>query len=151
MGSEQIRVGVYGGGHCTRGVYEKAKEVGRLLAQKRVTVYCGGLGGVMEAVSEGAAEEKGTVVGILPTAHCETANRHVTVPVATGLAEARNVVIANSVQGAIAIDGKYGTLSEVAHTLRQNKPVVGLETWNIDGIEVAKSPEEAVARILELL
>ncbi|MEE9166300.1 MAG: TIGR00725 family protein [Candidatus Neomarinimicrobiota bacterium] len=151
MKAAQIRIGVYGGSKCTSEISKMAREVGRLLSRKGVLVYCGGLGGVMEAVSEGVAEENGTVVGILPTAHCETANRYITIPVATGVAEARNVIIANSIQGAIAIDGEYGTLSEIAHTLRQKKPVVGLHTWDTKGIEAADSPAEAVSRILELV
>ena len=44
-----------------------------------------------------------------------------------------------------AIDGKYGTLSEIAYCLMFNVPVIGIETWEIDApIIKAKSAEEAV-------
>jgi len=91
------------------------------------------------------------VVGILPGSNCERMNRYVTIPVATGAGDARNNMIANSIHGAIAIDGEYGTLTEIGHTLRQGKPVVGLETWDIDGVDVANSPKEAVSKIMELV
>ena len=149
--SRQIRIGVFGGSACNPETFNTAREVGRLLAEKGILIYCGGKGGVMEAVSKGASENRGTVVGILPDSDCEIANRYVTIPVATGAGDARNTMIANSIHGAIAIDGEYGTLSEIGHTLKQGKPVVGLDTWDIDGIYIAASPEESVLKILELI
>ncbi|MFQ6607891.1 MAG: TIGR00725 family protein, partial [Fidelibacterota bacterium] len=78
-------------------------------------------------------------------------NDYLSVSVATGAGSARNTMIANSVQGAIAIDGSYGTLSEIGHTLRMGKPVVGLDTWDIEGVVAVESPEEAVIKIMELI
>lgn len=46
------------------GEYEQALRLGRLLAEAGYTVVSGGYGGVMEAVSRGAAEAGGTVVGV---------------------------------------------------------------------------------------
>lgn len=146
-----IRIAVFGGSECTDHIYEQAREVGRLLAQRGVLVYCGGRTGVMEAVSRGVRDGNGTVVGILPEEDCESANPFVTIPVATGAGSARNAIIVNSVQGAVAIDGQYGTLSEIGHALRAGKPVVGLDTWDIKGVRPAKTPEETVNAILELI
>ena len=146
-----VRIAIYGGADCSSEVYEQAREVGRLLALKGVIVYCGGMGGVMEAVSRGVSEESGTVVGILPEADGDSGNEYLTLPIATGAGSARNVMIANSVQGAIAIDGSYGTLSEIGHTLRMEKPVIGLGTWDIEGVVTVKTPEAAVKNILELI
>lgn len=128
-----------------------ARQVGRYLATEGVFVYCGGRGGVMEAVCRGVEDNSGISVGILPGCHGDAANRHVTVSVASGAGDARNNMIANSVHGAIAIGGEYGTLSEIALTLRQDKPVVGLGTWDIKGVEKASSPKEAVSKILDLI
>jgi len=44
----------------------------------------------------------------------------------------------------IAVGGAYGTLSEVALALKTGVPVIGLQTWEIEGIEVVESPERAV-------
>ncbi len=146
-----MRIAVYGGADCSTKVYEQARKVGQLLAQRGVVVYCGGMGGVMEAVSRGVSEEGGTVVGILPEADGDSGNDYITIPVATGAGSARNVMIANSVHGTITIDGSYGTLSEIGHTLRMGKPVVGLGTWDIRGVIVVDKPEEAVDKIMELI
>lgn len=147
----QIRIAVFGGSQCPEHIYEKARQVGRLLAQKGILVYCGGMTGVMEAVSRGVREGKGSVVGILPESDSESANPYVNIPVATGAGSARNAMIVNSVHGAIAIDGQYGTLSEIGHALRAGKPVVGLDTWEIVGVRAVSTPEQCVEKILELI
>ncbi len=49
-------------------------------------LVCGGLTGVMEAASRGAAEAGGTVLGVLPTLSPADANPYVTHAVATGTA-----------------------------------------------------------------
>jgi hypothetical protein len=48
----------------------------------------------------------------------------------------------------IAIGGGYGTLSEIALALKAGKHVVGLGTWEIDGVEPAGSPDAAVEAVL---
>ena len=148
--TEKKRIAVFGGSECTVQTAETAEMVGKLLAEKGALVYCGGRSGVMEAVCKGTSEAGGTVVGILPTQDTSGINRYVTVPVATGTGQGRNVMIANSVHGAIAFAGAYGTLSEIAHTLAQNKPVVTLGSWDINGVNEAQTPEGAVQKILEL-
>src|SRR5438105_5584134 len=87
------------------GQWELAREVGRRLAEADAIVLCGGLGGVMEAVSEGAAEAGGTVVGVLPGSDRSAASRHLTLAIATGLGEARNAVLATAADSMIAIGG----------------------------------------------
>jgi hypothetical protein len=49
----------------------------------------------------------------------------------------------------IAVDGEYGTLSEIAYGLIQGKKVVGLRTWDVRGVTVAETAEEAVRLALE--
>jgi predicted Rossmann-fold nucleotide-binding protein len=44
----------------------------------------------------------------------------------------------------IAVDGSYGTLSEIAIALNYGKPVVGLETWRISQPDV--DDEEHIVR-----
>jgi predicted Rossmann-fold nucleotide-binding protein len=51
---------------------------------------------------------------------------------------------------AVAIGGAHGTLSEIALALVAGLPVVGLDTWDVDGVEVADSPAHAVQRALAL-
>jgi uncharacterized protein (TIGR00725 family) len=89
-------------------------------------------------------------VGILPGIDRTAANAWVSIAIPTGLGELRNGLIVRAVDAVIAVGGAYGTLSEVALALKTGVPVVGLQTWTIDGIEPVESAEEAVARALEL-
>ncbi len=145
------RIAIIGAGICEEEIYALAYKVGKLLADKAI-VYCGGLGGVMEAASKGVYEAGGLTVGILPGNRAEDANPYIQIPIVTDLGHARNVVLVRSVEGVIAISGGYGTLSEIALALKMWKPVVGLKTWpNIDGVYYVKTPEEAVNTIFKLL
>jgi uncharacterized protein (TIGR00725 family) len=121
-----------------------AEEVGRLLARRGAVVVCGGLGGVMEAACRGASREGGTTVGVLPGLDRGAANPFVSVAVATGLGEARNALVVRAADALIAVGGAYGTLSEIALALKAGKPVIGLGTWEIDGVERVEGPDAAV-------
>jgi uncharacterized protein (TIGR00725 family) len=143
-------VAVVGPGRATAEQATAAEEVGRALAEAGSLVVCGGLGGVMEAACRGAKSGGGTTLGILPGADRSQANEFVDVAVATGLGEARNALVARAADVLIAVAGEYGTLSEIALALKTGKPVVGLDTWEIDGVVVASSPADAVNQALDL-
>ena len=127
---------------------EEAEEVGRELARAGALLVCGGLGGAMEAACRGAKAEGGTTLGILPGADRDAANPYVDVAVPTGRGEARNALVVRSADALIAVSGGYGTLSEIALALKAGKRVVGLRTWEIEGVVPAASPAEAVALTL---
>jgi uncharacterized protein (TIGR00725 family) len=143
------RIAVIGGSRPSRQALDTALEVGRLVARSGAVVVCGGLGGVMEAASRGAREEGGLVVGILPGVSPAEANPWVDVPVATGLGYTRNSLVAMNADAVIAVDGEYGTLTEIAYGKIHGKKVVGLGTWDVKGVVVAATPEEAVRLALE--
>ena len=142
-------IGVIGAGRAEQKLLKIAEEVGHLLAKEGVIVITGGLSGVMEAVSRGAYLEGGITVGILPTLRKEDANPYVKIPIPTGLGEMRNSLIVRASDVLIAIGGEYGTLSEIALALKTRKKVVGIKTWNINGIINAKSAQEAVKIALD--
>jgi len=141
------RVAVVGAGVCNAAEVQTAEEVGRVIAERGWFLFTGGLGGVMEAASRGAREAGGRVVGILPGADPATANPYVEIAIATGMGHARNTILVQSVDAVVAVGGGHGTLSEIAIAAKTLKPVVGLHTWEIDGVEPASSPEAAIARI----
>src|SRR2546430_9995455 len=116
---------------------ELAREVGRRLAEAKAVILCGGLGGAMEAVSQGAAEAGGTVVGILPGADRSAGNPDLSLAIATGLGEARNAVLTCAADGVIAIGGGWGTLSEIGLARKKGRSVVGLETWGLEEVPAA--------------
>ena len=138
-------VAVIGGAETDKKNLKIAEEVGSLLAKKGAILITGGLGGVMNAASKGAKAANGLVIGILPTIDREDANPYVDIPIVTGMSEARNIIIARSCDCAIAINGKYGTLSEIAYCLMFDVPVIGINTWQIPApIIKAKTALEAV-------
>ena len=146
---DRARVAVIGGSRPARSALEAAREVGRRLAEAGAVVVCGGLGGVMEAVCRGAREAGGLSVGILPGASPADANPWVDLAVATGLGYTRNALVVMNADAVIAVDGEYGTLSEIAYGKIHGKTVVGLGTWAVKGVVPAETPEEAVRLALE--
>lgn len=122
-----------------------AYEAGRLIALNGWVLVNGGLTGVMEASARGASEAGGTVVGIVPGPTTKSANPFVTIPVATNLGYARNMVIVHTADSLIAIGGGEGTLSEIAIGLKLGKTVLGLDTWKIEGVRPVTSANEAIA------
>ncbi len=128
-----------------------AEEVGSLIARRGAALICGGLSGVMEAACKGAKKEGGLTVGVIPTIDKADANPYVDVVIATGMGTARNVIIVRSADAIIAVDGSFGTLSEISHAFEQGKKVVSLGSWDMRKIDVpedlfyvAESPAEAV-------
>jgi hypothetical protein len=139
-----MRVSVIGGSSASNEVDTLARDTGRLLAQRGHTVVCGGLGGVMRAACRGAKEADGTTIGVLPTDRRADANEYVDVAVATGLGHARNALVVMNGDAVVAIDGGGGTLSEVGFGLVYDRPVAGLRTHDVPGVEPCETPEEAV-------
>lgn len=139
-----MRVSVIGGGDVGEEVAATAEALGRTLGERDHTLVCGGLTGVMEAACRGASETGGHTVGLLPGPNRETANEYVDTAIATDMGNARNVLVVMNGDAAIAVDGATGTLSEIAHALDFGKPVAGLDTHEIPGIEAVETPRAAV-------
>jgi uncharacterized protein (TIGR00725 family) len=144
-------IAVVGPGEATAAELSAAEAVGDELARAGAVLVCGGLGGVMEAACRGAREAGGTTIGILPGADRAAANPFVDVAIATGLGEARNALVVRSADVLVAVGRGYGTLSEIALALKARKPVVALDSWDIDGVESAATPEQAVTAALAAL
>ncbi len=128
---KKLIIAVIGGGKCSAQEAVLAEAVGRELAKRGAILVCGGLTGVMEAACRGASIESGLTIGILPSDNPADCNPYVQIPVATGAGYARNVAVVNSAQAVIAIDGDYGTLTEIGFALKSKIPVVGLNTWSL--------------------
>ena len=145
-------VSVVGSGTASGELYEKAREVGRLVAERGGTVVCGGRSGVMEAAARGATERGGVAIGILPDEDRERANEFLSFSIATGTGHARNLAVVCSGEVVIAVGGEYGTLSEIGLALKVGRPVVALTSWELgEHVSVATSSEEAVERAFGLL
>ncbi len=144
-------VGVVGPGtDATADVLELASEVGRLLAKNGRIVVTGGLGGVMEAASGGAAGVGGVTLGLLPGDTRTEANPHLSIAIPTGMGEMRNALLVRTCDAVISVGGSWGTLSEIALAHRSGVPVVCLAGWDLpsgpqeSGPQLAATPLEAV-------
>lgn len=147
---------------CGGSVFEEepaanAREIGAALAREGAIVMCGGGGGVMEAVCEGARSEGGMTIAFLPGEDRKQANEFVDIALPTGMGEMRNMLLVRASDVVIAISGEFGTLSEVAYALRLGIPVVGLDTWELrkrgetsEAITNVTSPDEAVRAAIKL-
>ena len=141
-------VAVVGPGDATPKEADAAEQVGAGLARAGAVVVCGGLGGVMAAACRGAYDAGGMTIAILPGADRRSANDWARVVIPTGMGEMRNALVVRAADAVIAVGGAYGTLSEVALALKTGVPVVGIDTWPIDGVIGVDSAADAVATAL---
>lgn len=121
--------------------------MGRRIAESGFVLVNGGLKGVMEASARGAKAGGGWVIGILPGKSPLEANPFTDVAIATGLGYLRNALVVLNSDVLVAIDGSYGTLSEIAYTQIYGKKVFGLETWDIPGVIPASSAQDVMEKI----
>ena len=100
------------------------KELGQLLAEKKITlIYGGGNKGLMAAVANAALEHNGKVIGIIPKVLTEWEHQH------NGLTELhivetmhiRKQMLYEKCDAAIILPGGYGTLDEVFEMLTWNQ------------------------------
>ena len=152
-------IAVIGGSSPTNPEHVRlAEEVGRELANRGVSLVCGGLSGIMEAACKGAKSAGGTTIGILPGRSSRDANSYVDIPIVTTMGFSRNVIVVHTGDAVIAVGGAFGTLSEIGHALGDGIPVVALNTWplsrNGDGQPVdeamiqAADPVDAVEKAI---
>jgi uncharacterized protein (TIGR00725 family) len=125
-----------------------AEALGAALGDIGFAVVCGGRQGIMEAVCRGVASAGGISVGLLPETDADQANHYVTVPIATGIGEARNALVARAGFCLVVIGNSYGTLSEVALGLQFGRPVIGLfGAAQIAGVRQVSGVEDAVEAV----
>ncbi|MBU1120511.1 MAG: TIGR00725 family protein [archaeon] len=113
--------------NISKKVYEMAEEVGREIARNNCILICGGLSGVMEAVSKGCREEGGLSIGVIPSAEKSDANHFVDVVIATGIGFGRNFILAQSADAMIVVAGQIGTLIESSAGYYWKKPIIALK------------------------
>lgn len=141
MKDKKKAIVVYGASssHIAQVFKDAARQVGRLLASQGYTTVCGGgRAGLMAEAIEGATEEGGRTIGVLPQFMVDRQWQHpqLTEMIATADMHSRKAMMASLADGVIACPGGCGTLEELLEmiTWRQLKlfsgPVVIL---NVDG------------------
>jgi uncharacterized protein (TIGR00725 family) len=135
MNKPKVTIGVIGGNTITEEDSVLAYDVGKHIAQNDAILVCGGLGGTMEAVSRGAAENGGLVIGILPGEDKSSANSFVHIALPSGMGISRNILVVRFSDVLIAFPGSYGTLSEISFALALQKTVIYMPgAWNLTKI-----------------
>jgi uncharacterized protein (TIGR00730 family) len=95
-------------------LYAEAYELGRILAQTGYTVMSGGYAGSMAAVSRGAAEAGGRVIGVTCAIFDPlTCNSWLTEEVKSASLMERLAIMVDRADGFVAVRGGIGTLAEV--------------------------------------
>ncbi len=157
--SEPRYVSVIGASRASAELAAKAEELGELLAARGLIVVCGGREGVMEAVARGVRRGDGVSIGILPEGDRLRAAPDLSYTVCSAIGYARNLSVVASGDVVIAVGGAWGTLSEIGLARSIGRPVVLLDTWQVeppeggrlDGVRRAATPAEAVELALSSL
>jgi hypothetical protein len=144
-------VAVIGGHSCTAEVEQLAYNLGKNLAKVVGILISGGLSGTMKAACSGFKARGGLTIGIIPSYNKEDANPYVDIAIPTGLGLARNLLVVKSADVVVALPGEAGTLSEIAYCLQLGIPVISLHSWDIKGVIKARSLEEAIKKVKDLL
>jgi hypothetical protein len=145
-------IGVIGSSAPSMAGLELAFQVGQGIGNAGAVLVTGGLGGVMAAASRGCAEAGGLVLGILPGADPKTANPYVDIVIPSGMGHARNVLVAQTAQALIAVEGALGTLSEIAIGLKMGRPVYLLcSALQVEGAIPVETAHMAVTAVLKSL
>jgi hypothetical protein len=124
-----MKVSVFGGSQPLEGspAYEEARQLGGLLAEKRHIVLTGGYIGTMEAVSRGAHEAGGHVIGVTCTEienwRAIGANQWVKEEWKRESLIQRLETLIRECDAALALPGGPGTLTEIS--LMWNLMIIG--------------------------
>lgn len=154
-------IGVMGGGNADFQTLEQAEKLGALIAEKGWILLNGGrCTGIMEATAKGAYEKGGITVGVLPDSGTETMSQYIRIPIVTGMGHARNTINILSSDVVVACPGGAGTLSEIALSIKCNKPLIlfGFDSkselavmMKNQGMIMAINPEEVIQKIEDII
>jgi hypothetical protein len=140
-----------------------ARRIGALIAKQGWVLLSGGRNaGVMDAVSAGAHQAGGMVVGVMPKSDTKEASEFLDIAIVTGMGSARNNVNILSSDVVIACgNAEAGTLSEIGLAFKAGKPVVFLtedaearrflERIGRGLLHPAHTPDQAIALVQGLL
>ncbi len=170
---------VFGSSRCPEGsaIYRAAHELGKRLAEAGFTVCNGGYDGAMKAVSQGAREAGGHVIGIMVDQlfRASVPNPWLVERIQAETIFARLEALTNRANGFVVVPGGTGTLTELFLVWSLSlldgpgqRPIVLLgESWqpvldslvaNLDvhagdlaAVQVAAAPADAVALLQQRL
>jgi uncharacterized protein (TIGR00725 family) len=152
----KIIIGVMGPGEgATVAEKENAYQLGKSIALAGWVLLTGGRkAGVMDTASRGAKSVGGLTVGILPDSNHIGMSEAIDLAIVTDLGNARNNINVLSSDVVVACGMGLGTTSEVALALKNEKPVILLNSspesqaffikLSRNKVAIANSPEQAI-------
>ncbi len=134
----KYKIGVSGAaetGHCAPDAVDKAEAIGRAIARAGLVLVTGATTGIPYWAAKGAKEEGGFVIGLSPAAseaaHLKTYHLPLDyhdIVIYTGFEYGgRNLLLTRSVDAAVIICGRIGTLNEFTIAYEDKKPIGVLE------------------------
>jgi uncharacterized protein (TIGR00725 family) len=113
---ERKRITVFGGSRCgpDAAEYQEALRLGRLLVEAGFDVCSGGYAGVMEAISRGAHEAGGHVIGVTMEQFKSAPNPYLKKIEPSADFYARLQILIRDSAGYIALRGGMGTVTEIS-------------------------------------
>jgi uncharacterized protein (TIGR00725 family) len=167
------RITVFGGSRCNEESeeYQQGLALGRLLVEAGFDVCSGGYAGIMEAVSRGAHQANGHVIGMTMTQFTGAPNSYVKTIVPNKDFYSRLEKLITESDGYVALRGGMGTVTEISlvwnkltTAVMPAKPLILLgECWvpvidtlrrqlvvseaDLSHLSFAATAEEAVARL----
>ena len=142
MRAQRITISVIGGHSSNAKVERFAHKIGEIVAKYDCITVCGGLSGVMTAVSKGAKSAGGLTIGLLPGNQKTDANPYIDIALPTTIGYARNAMVACSADVIVALPGSFGTQSEICYGLVYGRPVIDLGNWKIPGMIKVKGLDD---------
>ncbi|MDO5680785.1 MAG: lysine decarboxylase [Pelistega sp.] len=148
----QLPIAVIGPREATELEYQTAERLGYALAKAQLQLLCGGKNGVMEASAKGHLAGGGRPIGLIPETEWQQANPYISIPIASGIGKARNVLIAQACPVLIAVGGGYGTMSEMAFGLHFEKLILALgEAPQLPEVVYCADVDEVMHKLAEHL
>ena len=124
-------VGVFGSSNPSPKNIALARSLGESLAKLGVIIITGGSKGVSEEVAEAALSKGGKVICFLPEYRMSKKSKTIVIPrgahpffVLEGGFKTRNMLCVANITAAIFIEGKWGTLNELALAVDFGIPTV---------------------------
>jgi uncharacterized protein (TIGR00725 family) len=139
-----------------------AFQLGNAIAKEGWITLTGGRAfGVMDAVMEGAVEQGGMTIGILPGDSETGSSRHASIKIITGMGSARNMINVLSSHVIVVCGMAPGTASEVALAIKADKRIILLSQDDLSiqffrrigtyKVSVAQTVEETITLIKNFL
>lgn len=131
--SRRYKIALFGAADETleKRIYKIAEDVGAEIAGRGHILITGAAKGVSRYGAVGAHKKGGLVVGISPTLNSldeKNSNvdlKHIDVVLHTGFGyKGRNVLSVRASDAIIVVNGRFGTLSEIANAEGEGKPIV---------------------------